>query len=153
MDKQGQLSIEYILFFLIFLIIFATISIPTLSESINDVNDMKDVTETKIALTEISNNIKIVYASGTNSKKVTSIYMPQNTTIRTKTYKNKNYLTADVKLRDNTTKTVEVEVPCNISFNGNINHYYKDVKNRWYYNTQIDWIIKEDKMKVNININ
>ena len=153
MDKQGQLSIEYTLFFLIFLIIFATISIPALSESINDVNDMKDVTETKIALTEISNNIKIVYASGTNTKKVTSIYIPQNTTIKTKTYKNKNYIIADVKLRDNTTQTVEVEVPCNISFNGNINHYYKDVKNRWYYNTQIDWLIKEDNMKVNININ
>ena len=72
MDKQGQLSIEYTLFFLIFLIIFATISIPALSESINDVNDMKDVTETKIALTEISNNIKIVYASGTNTKKIAS---------------------------------------------------------------------------------
>ena len=152
MDNQGQLSIEYVLFFLIFLIIFATISIPTISESINDVKDMKDVTETKIALTEISNNIKLVYASGTNSKKVTSIYMPQNTTIRTKTYKNKKYTTTIKKIL-NTTKTVEVEVPCNISFNGNINHYYKDVKNRWYYNTQIDWITKEDKMKVNINVN
>lgn len=152
MDYKGQLSLEYILLFMVFLIIFSTISIPILTTGMDDISDTRKVMETRTALLEISKNIKIVYSLSMDSKKTLAIYIPQNMTVRSNSYKNRYYLSSSVRLSDNTIKYVDVEVPCNVSFNGNINHYYTNLNNRWYYNTEVRWIESGDKKSINVKI-
>ena len=63
----------------------------------------------------------------------------------------RHYLSTNIRLNDNTTKTVMTEVPCKVSFKNNPNYYYTNVYNRWYYNTEFKWINSTQAKNVDIN--
>ena len=152
MDSYGQLSLEYLLLFFISLIILSTISIPLLNISIDDTMDVTKSVETKEALTEISKNVKLLYSLDDDSKKTVSIYIPANFTLYSTNSSGRYYLYTTLNLSDSSDKTVKVEVPCKVSFNGNANHYYSSLKNRWYYNAEFKWITSSNGQRsVNIN--
>lgn len=151
MNDTGQLSLEYTFIFMILLLVFSLISIPLLTESLKNTQDITDVVKTENTLNQLSSAVKYVYYSDDGTKIVKSIYIPKDLKIEYKTSSGKHYLSTKINLNDNTTKTVMKEVPCKVTFKNNPNYYYSNVYNRWYYNTEFKWINNNKTSNVDIN--
>lgn len=151
MNDVGQLSMEYIFIFMLLLIIFSLISIPLLTESVKNTEDVADVVKAENALNQLSSEVKYVYYSDEGTRIVKSIYVPLDMKVEYKTSSGRHYLSTKVNLNDNSTKTVMVEVPCKVTFKNNPNYYYSNVYNRWYYNTEFKWIENNKTSNVDIN--
>lgn len=152
MDKKGQLSLEYLLLFFISLLLLSIISIPLLNSSIEDTMDMTDAVKVKSSLTEISGNVKLIYSLGDESKKVVSIYLPRDLYLYCNNEDGRYYLSTTLNLSDNSHKTIKVEIPCNVTFNGNPSHRYTHKNSGWYYNSEFRWVVSSDGTRsVNIN--
>lgn len=151
MNSEGQISLEYLFIFMIVLLIFSLISIPTLIESIENIDDAVNVIECKNALIQISNEVKLIYYSDIGTKKVKSINIPHNMKLEYKLYGNKHYLSTNIVLNDNGTKNIMVEVPCKVSFKNNPTYYYSSLYKRWYYNVEFKWIKNNEGYNVDVN--
>ncbi|MBO7719439.1 MAG: hypothetical protein J6S29_04710 [Methanosphaera sp.] len=151
MNDVGQLSMEYIFIFMLLLIIFSLISIPLLTESVKNTEDVANVVKAENALNQLSSEVKYVYYSDEGTRIVKSIYVPLDMKVEYKTSSGRHYLSTKVNLNDNSTKTVMVEVPCKVTFKNNPNYYYSNVYNRWYYNTEFKWIENNKTSNVDIN--
>lgn len=151
MNDIGQLSMEYIFIFMLLLIIFSLISIPLLTESVKNTEDVANVVKAENALNQLSSEVKYVYYSDEGTRIVKSIYVPLDMKVEYKTSSGRHYLSTKVNLNDNSTKTVMVEVPCKVTFKNNPNYYYSNVYNRWYYNTEFKWIENNKTSNVDIN--
>ncbi len=152
MNEKGQIALEYLLLFFILLIILSSISIPYLYKSIEFTEDITTTVETKSLLTEIQKNVKLIYVLDVDSKRTISVYIPKDMVLYYSEINGKNIIYTTIKLHDDSKKRIELEMPCKISFNGNVNHYYSSLKNRWYYNTEVKWIESSDgKKSININ--
>lgn len=151
MNDVGQLSMEYIFIFMLLLIIFSLISIPLLTESVKNTEDVADVVKAENALNQLSSEVKYVYYSDEGTRIVKSIYVPLDMKVEYKTSSGRHYLSTKVNLNDNSTKTVMVEVPCKVTFKNNPNYYYSNVYNRWYYNTEFKWIENNKTSNVDIS--
>lgn len=151
MNDIGQLSLEYLFIFMILLIIFSLISIPLLTESIENTADVSDVVKTENTLNQLSSQVKYVYYSDEGTRIVKSIHIPRDMRIEYKSSSGRHYLSTKVNLNDNTTKNVMVEVPCKVTFKNNPNYYYTNVYDRWYYNTEFKWINNNKTSNVDIN--
>lgn len=151
MNDKAQLTLEYILLFMIMLIVFSIISIPLLINSISDINDIKDTVEVKNTLISLSNDVNLVYSSGRGNIHIRSIYIPSDMKIEYKTSSGRHYLSSNVKLNDST-KEVKTEVPCKVTFKNNPSYYYTTVYNRWYYNVEVKWInVNNSSSSIDIN--
>ncbi|MDO5825898.1 MAG: hypothetical protein Q4Q22_05920 [Methanosphaera sp.] len=151
MNNIGQLSLEYIFIFLILLIIFSIISVPLLTESMENTQDVSDVVKCKNTLSQLAGEVKFVYYSDEGTKIVKSIHIPKDMKIEYKSYNGRHYLSTNVRLNDNSTKNVMVEIPCKVTFKNNPNYYYTNVYNRWYYNVEFKWISSNKTSNVDIN--
>lgn len=125
---------------------------PLLSDSVETTNDITNTIEVKNTLNVLSKNIKIINSLDSSSRMNISINVPSDMIIYSSSSNNKNYIYTTVTLSNGTKKRVQVEVPCKISFNGNVNHYYSSLKKRWYYNTEIS-VLSSDNGQKNVNIN
>ena len=137
MDSRAQVSLEYLLIFLISLSILSMFSIPLIEDTVSDVNDIKKSMDIKNTLIELSNNVNLVHASGYGSKKTISMNIPCN-------------MNSYCVLSDNTKKEIEVEIPCRVSFNNKPTYYYTSLKKQWYYNIEVKWIEYNDDYFMNI---
>lgn len=153
MDNNGQLSLEYLLIFFVSIIILSIISIPLVYDTMDNINDIKKTVEVKNSLTEIANNVHIIYSTDYCTKKTVPIQIHDNMTIYcNNASKNNNYyIYSYVKLSDNSSKKVIVQVPTKVSFKGNSKYYYNKLYERWYYNTEFKWI-KSSTGNYNIDI-
>lgn len=152
MDKIGQIALEYLLIFFVVLIIISTVTIPFLYDSIESTNDISSSVKVKSLFTEIQKNVKIIYSLDIDSKRTISLYVPEDMVLYHTTRNGKNYIYTTITLSDESKKRIELEMPCKISFNGNSNHYYSSLKNRWYYNTEVKWV-ESTSGERSININ
>ena len=150
MNDKAQVALEYLLIFFVTIIILTVISLPLLSESVDNMQDMLTVAETKNTLTKLSDEIKLVHAMDFPSQKTTSVYIPSNMKLEYKTSNNKHYLYANVYLSHNTTKAVMTEIPCKVSFRENPNYYYNNLYRRWYNNVEIKWISSDNATNIDL---
>ena len=154
MENKGQLSLEYMLFFLISLIILSVITLPLMADSLEDVNDMTSGVEAKDLLVEISNAVKIINSMDDSSKKTISVKAPQNLTIYSSTSSNKYYLYTYITLSDNSSKRVQVSVPKRVCFNNRTNYYYVRLREGYYYNVEVSCIKSStNESFINVNFN
>jgi len=151
MNNKGQLSLEYVFIFMLTLIIFSIISIPLFIESIENTNDIINVVKTENTLNELSSEVKYIYYSDIGTKKVKDIYIPSDMKLEYKLKSSKHYLYTKVKLNDNNTKEIYVEVPCKVTFKNNPNYYYSNLYNRYYYNVEFKWLEGNKTSNVDIN--
>lgn len=143
MNDKAQVSLEYLLLFFAVIIILSVISLPLLYDSIETTQDILLVVETKNTLNHLSDEIKVVHTDY-YTQKTASVYIPENMKLEYRTSSGKHYLSANIKLSDNTTKTVKQEVPCKISFRNNPSYYYNNLNKRWYNNVEIKWLKAND---------
>jgi uncharacterized protein (UPF0333 family) len=151
MNDKGQLSLEYIFIFMIMLIIFTIISIPLLAESLQNTEDVINIIKTDNTLKQLSSEVKYIYYSDEGTKKVKSVYIPENMKLEYKQSYGRHYLSTKIKLNDNSTKEMMAEVPCKVTFKNNPNYYYTSLYNRWYYNVEFKWLEGNKTMNVDIN--
>ena len=152
MDIKGQITLEYLLIFFVLIIILSVISMPFLLSSLETTNDITTAIETKSFLSEVQKNIKIIYALDVGSKRTLSIYVPCDLKLYYNNNYDKHYLSTTLTMSDNTRKTVKVEVPCDVSFNGYINNHYVSLKKSWYHNTEVKWYTSSNGTR-SINVN
>lgn len=140
MDRRGQVAMEYMLIFFIVLIILSTISVPLVTDEINNVNDVASSVKAKNMLVNIAGTVNMVYSSDYGSMRTISVDCPIKSRVYYKSISNKHYIYTYVLLSDNSTKEMRVQVPCKVSFNNNPSYYYSYLNKRWYYNTEVKWI-------------
>ena len=150
MDSRAQVSLEYLLIFLISLSILSMFSIPLIEDTVSDVNDIKKSMDIKNTLIELSNNVNLVHASGYGSKKTISMNIPCNMNIYYKTKIVDIIFIHIVFYLIIQKKEIEVEIPCRVSFNNKPTYYYTSLKKQWYYNIEVKWIEYNDDYFMNI---
>jgi uncharacterized protein (UPF0333 family) len=152
MDIKGQIALEYLLIFFVLIVILSVISIPLLISSLETTTDVTNAIETKSFLSEVQKNIKIIFSLDVGSKRTLSIYVPRDLRLYYNYDFGKHYLSTTLTLSDNTKKTIKIEVPCDVSFNGYINNHYVSLKKSWYYNTEVKWYTSSNGTR-SINVN
>lgn len=103
-EENGQMSFEYLLFFIISLISINVFILPMISTSIDNIDDLNMAYNTKSQMEELVTGINQVYASGSGSKRTVYLNMKKDSQIDI----NNGILTGDVLLSDNSYKKVEV---------------------------------------------
>lgn len=151
MDNQGQITLEYLLIFFISIIILSTISLPLISDAIDNSQDITTAVEVKNTLSSVSNNINYIYYTGYGSKRIIAVHIPKNMQLNYQYKNNNHFIYTSIKLSDNTSKIIEIQTPCKISFNNKANYHFVSLKNKWYYDTEIKWITSSTGEK-SINI-
>lgn len=151
MDHYGQVAIEYLLIFFVSIIILSLISIPLVTQEVNNTEDIKKTMEVKSVLSELANTVNIVYSSDYGSSRTISINSPDSIRVSYKNSSGKHYLYSTVVLSNNSKKEVKVQVPCRVSFANQSSYYYTNIYERWYYNTEVKWINTSDNGHV-VNI-
>ena len=151
MDNMGQVALEYLLIFFVSVIILSAISLPLISESMDNSRDISKSVEAKDTLLSISNSINYVYYAGYGSKRTVGVHIPLNMQLSYRYKNNNHFIYTSIKLSDNSTKLIEIQTPCKISFSNRADYYYVSLKERWYYNTEIKWITSSSGEK-SINI-
>ena len=152
MDIHGQIAMEYLLLFFVLIIILSVISIPLLTDTIQTSNDITKAIETKSFLTEIEKNVRLIYSLDVGSKHSFSIYVPCDMRLYYNYNYNRHYITTTLTLSNSTKKTVRVEVPCKVNFDGYINNENSNLKKGWKYNTEVKWFTSSSgERSININ--
>ncbi|OWT32502.1 hypothetical protein BGI41_07330 [Methanobrevibacter sp. 87.7] len=108
-SNRGQLSIEYLFIFIISLTLITIIFIPLISTSLDYTIDVTHVYNTKAELSEVVKGINEVYASGSGSKRVIFLTIPEDCIISF----SYNKVSTSLKLSDNTIKNIELNTECN----------------------------------------
>ncbi|MDR1819483.1 MAG: class III signal peptide-containing protein [Methanobrevibacter sp.] len=80
-DNKGQLSVEYLLIFLISILILIAITLPTLEFGISNSLDMMNIIKTKSEIVKITEAINTIYSNCIGSKKTVIIDIPKDTTL------------------------------------------------------------------------
>lgn len=80
--NKGQLSLEYVLSFMIVILIISLISVPILLTAMDYSNDILDSINSKSELSKITDAIDFCYASGKGSKRTVLVDFNRNVDIR-----------------------------------------------------------------------
>lgn len=80
--NKGQLSLEYVLSFMIVILIISIISVPILLTAMDYSNDILDSINSKSELSKITDAIDFCYASGKGSKRTVLVDFNRNVDIR-----------------------------------------------------------------------
>lgn len=151
MDFKGQVAVEYMILFFISIIIITTISMP-LAIEVDQIGDIKKTMEVKMFLSNIADNVDVIYNNNDNIK-VISIKSPGNITVSYRNTTNRHYIYSYVTLSNGSRKRVDVEVPCHVSFMNNPSYTYTRLySNRNYYSSEIKCIDDENSSGCNVNI-
>ncbi|MCI5867084.1 MAG: hypothetical protein SOZ23_07115 [Methanosphaera sp.] len=152
MDFKGQVAVEYMILFFISIIIITTISMPLAIDEVDQIGDIKKTMEVKMFLSNIADNVDVIYNNNDNIK-VISIKSPGNITVSYRNTTNRHYIYSYVTLSNGSRKRVDVEVPCHVSFMNNPSYTYTRLySNRNYYSSEIKCIDDENSSGCNVNI-
>jgi uncharacterized protein (UPF0333 family) len=83
MDSRGQVSVEYLLMFLVVITIFSSITIPMISNSLSSSNTISIASDASIAVDTLASAVDTVYNNGPMAKRTISVYIPVDTTLIT----------------------------------------------------------------------
>ncbi len=101
-EDSAQVSLEYILIFAISLMVLMLFTLPLAEESIRDTVDVSDSLNTKSEMSKISQAIKEVYGEGQGSRHTADV----NFNKKTKVTITDNYVSCNLKLKDNSNKQI-----------------------------------------------
>lgn len=152
MDFKGQIALEYLLVFFVLIIVLSILTVPLMLNVLETSDEIITSIETKSFLVEVQNNIRLVYSLDVESKRSLSIYVPCDLKLFFQSSSGKKYLSTTLTFSDNSRKVLKVEVPCDVSFNGNVNNRYVSLKKAWYYNVEVKYIVSSNGTRV-INVN
>ncbi|WP_296893131.1 hypothetical protein [uncultured Methanobrevibacter sp.] len=109
-ENSGQVSLEYLLIFVVSLIILITFTMPLVNQSIKASMDVSDSLKIKSDMSKIALAIKTVYGEGQGSRQTVNIY----STYPFKVNVGSDYLSCNVHLKDSTNKHIEVPSKSNL---------------------------------------
>lgn len=143
-DKNGQLSLEFILISFVALLIFISITLPLTNIAVDSTLDATNSLETKSEILKITNAIDDVYSDGIGSKRTVYVEVPHDTSINffNDIASNSGIASGNIILNNNTNKLIEV------SYNANNCESNLNLKKRINTKIIIDWSSSSDKIIV-----
>lgn len=109
-DNSGQVSLEYILIFVVSLIILIVFTMPLVNQSISASMDISDSLKIKSDMSKIAVAIKTVYGEGQGSRQIVNIYSSHPFEVNVEN----DYLYCDIHLKDRSNKHIEVPSKSNL---------------------------------------
>ena len=100
LGNKGQLSLEYILSYMIVILIISLISIPILLIAMDYSNDIIDSINSKSELSKITDAIDFCYASGKGSKRIVLVDFNRNVDIRLHNDGKRGFASINLNLSD-----------------------------------------------------
>jgi len=144
-EKNGQMSLEFLLISFISIIIFISITLPLTNIAIESISDSINSIETKSEILKIVNCIDAVYSDGIGSKRAVFIEVPVDTTINfyQNTSSNFGIASGNINLRNNN-KIINVDFKAN--------NVESSIFLRKKFNTKviIEWSNINDKISVKV---
>jgi uncharacterized protein (UPF0333 family) len=89
LDDRGQISVEYLLLFVVILAVFLFMISHFIGPTIDASNNISAVSDTKIVVDDIANAVNIVYANGPGAKRTVNVNVPHDMTL---TFDNTNHV-------------------------------------------------------------
>ena len=145
MDVKGQASVEYLLLTLVFLIIIGSVTVPLITQGINDSLDVSHSSDASAAINSIANAIGVVYANGPGSQRTVNVYFSNDNAILGYNAANKTILMSVPVYGGNGTKIIDANVPIAVTFNGAGTF---NVVNKTNYNATVTWPIGTNTINV-----
>ena len=146
MDVKGQASVEYLLLTLVFLIIIGSVTVPLITQGINDSLDVSHSSDASAAINSIANAIGVVYANGPGSQRTINVYFSNNNATLSYNSANSTIQMAVPEYSGNSTKIIDANVPIAVTFNGAGNTF--NVVNKTNYNATVTWPIGTNNINV-----
>ena len=109
-DNKGQVALEYMLIFAVSLILLIVFTLPLLDSTIGDTLDVSDTMNVKSDLSKISHAVMEVYGQGQGSRHSVDI----DSSMDFKVNVGANYLSANIKLNDGSSKSEKVYFKSNL---------------------------------------
>jgi uncharacterized protein (UPF0333 family) len=142
MDVKGQASVEYLLLALVFLIIIGSVTVPLITQGINDSLDVSHSSDASAAINSIANAVGVVYSNGPGAVRTINVYFSKTNT--TLSYANSTILMPVSQYMGNGTKIIDANVPINVTFN---NGASVNIVNKTY-NATVTWPIGTNSINV-----
>lgn len=109
-DNGGQVALEYMLIFAVGLILLIVFTLPLLDSTISNTLDVSDTMNVKSDLSEISHAVMEVYGQGQGSRQSVDIDSSRDFKVNV----GANYLSANIKLKDGSSKSEKVYFKSNL---------------------------------------
>lgn len=143
MDVKGQVSVEYLLLTLVFLIIIGSVTVPLITQGINDSLDVSHSSDASAAVNSIANAVGVVYSNGPGSVRTINVYF-SNTGILSYNSVNST-IQMPVPVYTGSNKLIDANVPIAVTFSPN-NPF--SVVNKTNYNATVTWPIGTNTINV-----
>ncbi len=144
MDVKGQVSVEYLLLTLVFLIIIGSVTVPLITQGINDSLDVSHSSDASAAINSIANAVGVVYSNGPGSVRTINVYF-SNTGILSYNSANNTIQMPVSMYTGNSSKVIDANVPIAVTLNGANNF---NVVNKTNYNATVTWPIGTNTINV-----
>jgi uncharacterized protein (UPF0333 family) len=145
MDVKGQASVEYLLLALVFLIIIGSVTVPLITQGINDSLDVSHSSDASAAINSIANAVGVVSANGPQSVRTINVYFSSGGTLDYNTVN--GTIEMPVALNTNATKVIDASVPNPVNFNSNSTF---TVNNKTNYVVTVTWPSGNSPINVNL---
>lgn len=103
-DNRGQVSLEYLLIFVISLILLIAFTLPLTELTIENTLDVSDTLNVKSDLSKISQAIKEVYGQGQGSKQRIDVVMSKDLKVNIAS----DYISCNLNLKDGQNKAEKI---------------------------------------------
>ncbi len=144
MDVKGQVSVEYLLLTLVFLIIIGSVTVPLITQGINDSLDVSHSSDASAAINSIANAVGVVYSNGPGSVRTINVYFSNTGTLSYNSANNTIQMPVSM-YTGNSSKVIDANVPIAVTLNGANNF---NVVNKTNYNATVTWPIGTNTINV-----
>jgi uncharacterized protein (UPF0333 family) len=144
MDVKGQASVEYLLLALVFLIIIGSVTVPLITQGINDSLDVSHSSDASAAVNSIANAVGVVYSNGPGSVRTINVYFSNPGTLSYNSANNTIQMPVSMNT-GNSSKVIDANVPIAVTFSPN-NPF--SVVNKTNYNATVTWPIGTNTINV-----
>ncbi len=138
-DNSGQVSLEYMLIFVISLIILIVFTMPMVNQSMKTTLDVSDSLKIKSDLSKMASAINTVYGEGQGSRQTVNIYLTHSIKVNIES----NYVLCKITLKDKSNKNIKV--PCKSNLKSS-SITLKKGKN----SVVVEWPVGSDNMFVSV---
>ena len=144
MDVKGQASVEYLLLALVFLIIIGSVTVPLITQGINDSLDVSHSSDASAAINSIANAVGVVYSNGPGSQRTINVYFSSPGSIDYSLTNNTIFMPVNMNT-GNSSKVIDANVPIAVSFSPSDPF---PVTSKWNYNATVTWPIGTNTINV-----
>jgi uncharacterized protein (UPF0333 family) len=103
-DNRGQVSLEYLLIFVVSLILLIAFTLPLAELTIGNTLDVSDTLNVKSDLSKVSQAIEEVYGQGQGSKHTIDVVASKDLKVNVAS----DYISYDIKLKDGQNKAEKI---------------------------------------------